>query len=555
VDGPSGFQSAGSDSHADLNPLSIRITCEVESGGRSFWVYGADAQVDITSRLTAATSYARADDPFNRYELGAVGAAYKLTERTTVTGEVAQSRSEFKDTGLAKRVELTHETDRMRARVFASEVEADFDNSSSFLLPGRIEGGFDLTYKLTKTTSFIGKGLYTENLANDGARQGVQADIEQAIGAWKVLAGARYSDETAAPANASTREVAPNTVNSLRTRVTAPVPLLKRATAYGEYEQDVNESAKKVAAAGFDYAFVSGGRVYARHEFLSSLGSVFSLNEDLRRHATVVGMERDYMKNGQVFNEYRASNEIDGRDAQAALGLRNLWSVADGVRATTRFEQVTPVRGEKRDRSTAVTGAIEYERQDNWRADARLEYRNSTSSDSVLNTLAYARQLNDDWTFLAKSIALFTTSKGFNAGETDQGRLQTGFAWRPKKSDRWNALGKYEYKRETDNHAKAIFSQRSAHMFNGDVNYDSQSRWNVSAHYATKFVHEEAYPTVGDYSAHLVGTRMGWTLTRRRDVGLNAFALIDGSNAEGFYAVGPEVGFFDRQKLQSRCRL
>ena len=44
-----------------------------------------------------------------------------------------------------------------------------------------------------------------------------------------------------------------------------------------------------------------------------------------------------YMKDGDVFSEYRLADAISGREAEAAIGLRNQWTIAEGVRLSHRL--------------------------------------------------------------------------------------------------------------------------------------------------------------------------------------------------------------------------
>lgn len=67
-------------------------------------------------------------------------------------------------------------------------------------------------------------------------------------------------------------------VNSLRAKLTVPFPWLKSASLYGEFENDVVETDKRMAAVGGDYQISSKSRLYARHEFINSLGGPFELN-------------------------------------------------------------------------------------------------------------------------------------------------------------------------------------------------------------------------------------------------------------------------------------
>ena len=66
--------------------------------------------------------------------------------------------------------------------------------------------------------------------------------------------------------------------------------------------------------------------------------------------------------------------------------------------------------------------------------------RVSPTSDSLLNTLGYARKLNTDWTFLTKTIFYGVENNGASDGTKIQSRFQTGLAYRQELEDRLDRL-------------------------------------------------------------------------------------------------------------------
>lgn len=520
---------------ANLNPMSIRITAEVDQGGGKFWVYGGDSHVRLSPQITLGGGLARDENPQDHYQLSSSDVTVKLSENTRVIAEVAHSEAQVEGNGWAERIDFKHKDDRTQIHAYLGKTDVAFSNPGALLLPGHIEGGLEFNYKLTASTSLIAQGIVSHVLATQAVRQGVRVEVEHSFGVWRVALGVRHSDNTAGENDPT------DTVNSVHSRVTVPVPIVKGAFVFGEYERDVR-SGRQMAATGFDYAFPAGGRAYGRHEFITSLDGPYDLSDTQRKHTTVLGLEHAFMKDGQFFNEYRADNELTTRDAEAAMGLRNLWKIADGIRANTSFERITPLSGTVPDESTAITGALDYAVDPRWRANARLEYRTSTATDSLLNTLGYARLLDTDWTFLGKTIFLVTDSKGANSGETVQSRVQAGLAWRPAQLDRWNALGKYEAKYETDSHATAQFERRLTQIISADVNYQPDAHWIVSGHYAGKWVRETGATGKGDTVAHLVGERIDYTINHRWDIALNANTLFDGDLRQNRFAIGPEAG-------------
>ena len=534
----------------NLNPISIRVTYEVDNGGDKFWVYGIDAQAKMTSWLEVGGAAVRDENPLGSYGLYSGNTTLKLAPKTFLIGEVAQSVTEQTD-GFAGRVELRHQDEKTEARVYFGRAENTFSNTASLLSAGRMEAGGKASYRLTSDTRLVGQALVTEAIETDAARKGVRVDIERTFpNQVRLEVGARYSTETVRPASPSTRGVTPNEVTSLRTKITAPIPKVKGATFYGEYENDVIEPDKRLVAVGGDYQLKPKTRLYARHEFINAIGGPFELNTVQQRNTTLIGLDTEYMKDGTLFNEYRMKDAISGRDAEAATGLRNHWHLAEGVRLNTTFERISPVSGGDDNEATSATAAIEYTRQPDWKGTARLELRASEPNDSLLNTLGYAHKLSRDWTFLSRSIIYVVNAKGSGAGDKTQARFQAGLAWRQTEVNRWNALAKYEYKFEDDATVANLQLYRHVHMLLCDVNFQATADLSFSAHYGGKLAFEESNGRDDTSDAHLFALRVTYDLNSRWDIALSGRVLFSGGNLSAQFGVGPEVGYKIRDSLR-----
>ena len=349
--------------------------------------------------------------------------------------EFAHSDDAIEGDGNAERFELRHSSEKLFVRIYWGRADDHFKNQTAILSAGRTEGGAQISYQIGKKTRAIIQAVDTE-AQDGGTRRGVLAGVEQTVGKdVRVEINGRYSTETASPASPSTSfpaGVTPNEVRSVRGKLTLPLPWTKSAgRIYGEYEQDVVDSDKRLAAVGGDYQLDSKARAYFRHEFISSLGGPFELNTVQQQNTTVFGIESNYAKDASFFNEYRVRDGISGQGAEAAIGLRNGWTLADGLRAHTTFERVTPTSGSSiTDEATAVTGALEYTANPDWKGTTRLELRTSPTVDSLLNSFGFAYKLTDNWTALAKSVVYIADNKGPSAINQTQARIQAGAAWR-----------------------------------------------------------------------------------------------------------------------------
>ena len=538
---------------ADLNPISIRVTYEVEQSGDRFWVYGGDAQVKVTDRIQVGGAFARDENPRDHYGLYSGNAVFDLGLKTFLFGEFAHSEDDIEGSGNAGRVELRHSSEKLFARVFWGRADSQFKNQTAILTAGRTEGGAQVSYQMSKNLRGLVQAVDTQS-SMGGSRRGVLFGVERTFGRdVRIEVDGRYSKETAIPASPSTAQTpgsTPNEVRSLRAKLTLPLPWTDgTGRVYGEYEQDIFETDKRLAAFGAQFQVDAKTRVYMRHEFISSLGGPFELNSVQRQNTTVVGVESTYAKDATLFNEYRARDAFSGREAEAAIGLRNAWTLSEGFRLNASFERVAPLEGATTtNESTAVTSGLEYTANPNWKGTARLELRKSDSADSLLNSLGLAYKLSDNWTALGKSVVYVAQNKSPGTLDQTQARIQGGFAWRQTTADVWNALGKYEFR--TENGGAGTFDggsasagntevQRRVNILSFDVNYQPGADWQLSTHYAGKLAFDDSDST----SAHLIATHLVYDLTKRLDLGLNASALVSGDGRSAQYAVGPEIGF------------
>jgi len=530
---------------ANLNPISIRISYEVDQGGDKFWTYGADGQAKIADWWEVGASGARDENPLGEYGLYSANTTFKVGKKTYLFGELARSDS-VGTAGDAGRVELRHQGDRTDFRIYYGRTDNTFSNSAAILGPGRQEAGVKFTQKITSNTRLLGQAILTEDLEKDGYLKGAQLVLERTFkNQVKLEAGGRFAEQTASPANAAGAYppgVTPTEVSALGAKLTVPIPKLKGGSLFAQYENDVVETDNKLVAIGGEATVLPKTRIYARHEFIDSLNMPYQLNSLQSQNTTVFGLESEYMKDGRSFNEYRMRDAITGREAEAAMGLRNMWDLGEGVRASTSFERVTPVLGDLETEATAVTGGLEYTRNPDWRGTVRLELRTATANDSLLNTFGYARKLSQDWAFLGRSTLHLVDNKGPTGGSRTQGRIQAGFAWRETATDRWNALMKYEFKVEDDSTQPSLALERNVHLALFDVNFQPSANWILSGHYGGKLAFEDSNGIHDAYDAHLFAFRVTYEINRRWDIGFNTSTLFSGKDGSIHYGVGPEVG-------------
>ncbi len=539
---------------ANLNPVSVRISYEVENGGDDFWVTGAAARLKPIERLEIGANYVEDRNPNDPLRLLSGHFAVDVDERTRLVGEVAQSNNDGKR-GLAGRLDLRHSGERLDSWAYWVKSERAFDNPNSLYLKGRMEIGLKSSYRLSDRTRLVGNAIWTEDEENGGTRRGVEAYVDQAMGRWlRGELGMRYVDETTAAASLDTAippGITPYHYTSARAKLSAVVPWWPRLSVFGEYEQDVTDLSARVLAAGGELQVANRTRLYARHEFISSLDGRFTLNPEQDRNVTLFGVETDALHNTNAFTEYRVSDVIGGRDAEAAIGLRNRWAIAQGLTLSTALERVQSVAGDalQNDDATAASIGVAYTRNPLWKGTGRVEYRLGETQNSMLSSFGVAAKLNDNWSFLGRSLLYMNGIQQQRSGGNDLvERFQLGVAYRPTDTNRWNALGRYEFKYEDDS-KQDLASKRLVHIFSTHLDYQIAPRLRGNGRYAVKWAQELADGPSESAFGQLLAARVTYDIAERWDVGVIGSAQTTGAFDAVNFGVGAEVGYLLTKNL------
>lgn len=174
---------------SDLNPVSLRITYELDQQTEKFWVFGADGQFKLSERLEVGASAVEDRNPYAEFRMGSANAGYRFGENTMLVAEFARTRSEVNTSSLnqvasqglkdvvgevegdAWRVEFAHDGDRFDARLFAARTDPAFNNPASPLYGGRGEYNARLGYAVSPRLELYVEALRSEDRNPDGGER------------------------------------------------------------------------------------------------------------------------------------------------------------------------------------------------------------------------------------------------------------------------------------------------------------------------------------------------------------------------------------------------
>lgn len=556
---------------ASLNPITIRVTYEISSGGPRFWVGGIDLREKLTDDFTLGGTYIRDANPSNQQNLRGSNFLWNLTPDTTLVGELAQSQSDLLGSGDARRIELRHTDPRLQTRVYAVQTDPTFSNPSSTYTAGAAEYGAKIGYAIDDKNRLVVEALKTTtsgsviqtpssiplagaptSVAGGASREGESIGIEHSLPMnVKLTTSLRHVDANAQPTQPLAAGAVPNAYTSARVRLDTPVPGVPKANAFAQYEQALDDANRKATTVGATYQVAPETKLYATHQTSNSLSGDYGLSPSQQNYATVGGIDTTYMKDGQLFNEYRVGSGIDGRSAEAAVGLRNLWHLAPGLGLSTSIQQVHAISGVVNDKATALTGALEYTANPDWKGSTRLEWSKSATSQTWLSSVGVAAKLNPDITFLTRGSYNQQTNAVAASGAIRLSQAQFGLAYRPADSDAWNALARVEFKRN-QNSTLGVGQNidEAANIFSMHANYQPNGSWVINGRYGVKLATDYSGGIASSYTAQILGGRSTWDLSSKWDAGVQYYIECGGNGRSSRQqAVGAEVGYLVMKNL------
>lgn len=547
----------------ELNPIYIRVTYEVDEGGDDYITAGGSLEWKIADNLAVSGTYVTDENPAGEVEVMGAGVEFRPWDNTTVMLEHAVTvrpngaADDLK--GEANRAEVRLNEGRLSANLYAAKTDPDYNTSSGqarisptqitgsqnvntgTLGAGREEFGLDMTLRITDSTNLTLDAYKTEDTATSGStdeREHISVAVSQRFGEYLTLELNVGQTEG---------ETANGTVIDDRTiggRITTKLPYVDNSSAFVEYKRDTNDQDQSLLAFGAEAPVSQRTKMYARHEIRNTLDSRREGFTDGQRNQTVFGFSTSYMDNqGSLFSEYRARDAFDGRSAEAAIGVRHGWELFDGFNLDASFEQVrsieTQTAGQDVDAMSAAIAA-DYVGDPLWKATGRLEWRQSQTRRSWLNTLGLGRKLSRDWTFLGRNS--ITLDQDRNTGDNSiRDRLQLGLAWRETDRNRWAVLARYELDYNDTPSSTGEDSDSLSHIVSAHLNYKPVEAWSVSGRYAYKYTGETIGNDKTNFDMHLVSARATYDFAERWDVGVIASTIFD-DNANN-YGLGLELGY------------
>ncbi len=473
-----------------------------QQGVRDFELYGADARIAIGTKGFLIAEYAHS------------------TNNSDVMGRVS---------GSAYRIEAESEIAKgVQGRAFYRSADAGFANDATIsFVPGQTRYGANVTAKVSPTTNvrvqydreknfgIAPQPLYTlEDLLTprvtaipgsqvDNSLTTISAGVQQRLGKADLTVDWIHRDRT----DKIPEQALSSTSDQLRSRLNLPLTSNLSFIAQNEltFSSDVDAVYPDRTLFGLSWKALPGVNVSLSQQFFTrgqySGNSITSLD---------VNGEHKLGSDTTLTGRYSMYGGGDGLGSSGALGIKQGWTIAAGLRANFAYEHIfgdffgrtgagtqfaQPFAPGQSASSLGVEGGDSYsvglDCADNpkFQANARYEHRNSSGGSNTVISASATGKISPSLTALARYQQANSSNQTLSALGTTKD-FKIGLAYRDINSDKFNALLRYEYRKNPATTPETILigsgTGSEDHTFALEAIYAPSWRWEFYGKYALR---------------------------------------------------------------------
>ncbi|MBD2523046.1 Ig-like domain-containing protein [Nostoc sp. FACHB-133] len=471
-------------------------------GVRDFQLYGADALISLGNQGRLIAEYAHSTNDSD--VVGKVsGEAYRLEAEGQITNGI-QGRAyyRFADTGFANNATISFVPGQTRygAQVTAkltstTNVRAQYDHEDNFGIAPQPLDTFEELFA-PRYESIPGSKV-------DNSLTTISAGIQQRLGSAIIdLDWIHRHREDRIPDSALS-----GTSDQLRSRFT--VPIAKNLTFQAQNEISLSSQKDSVypdrTIFGLNWAAIPGVNISLAQQFYTSGqysgNSITSLS---------VNGEHKLGSDTTLTGRYSILGGANEMTTQGAIGLNNRWTIASGLRLNVAYEHVfgnffgRTAAGQQYaqpfafgqsasaigfDGGDSYSVGLEYSDNPQFQASARYEHRSSSGGSNTVITAGAAGKISPALTALVRYQQAGSSNQKLS-GLGDTATLKLGLAYRDPNSDKFNALLRYEYRKNPSTIPDTILlgsgTGSEDHTFALEAIYAPNWQWEFYGKYALR---------------------------------------------------------------------
>lgn len=532
---------------SDLNPVSIRISYDLNNTTDEFWVSGIRLMHKVNPRLSAGASVTDDQNPISGYTLGSVSAIAHLSLSTKLSATSAyQIHRAQENDGDAQRVNIEHTWGGRRDyRTVMTWARASngFDNPAAGISQGREEWRIEHRQPVGNTIKATVEASRSRSLSENDRNTSASLMLEKTFSTWSLTAGGRH-----VRSQDQTQNLIFNTfLLGAEKRFTLKNGL--RGSFGVDYEQDVDTSDRYRLGLSGRLQLHKHVSAYARYELDQGL-SFQSYEIDANRNRLfTAGIESDILPSTKLYSEYRLKGNVGSNSVETASGVRGRYEIKPKLTISPALEVIDVMRGTNADDSIALSLGVADNRNPNRKLSAQAEVRETESSRYYGFRGTVAQRLNVDWTGLLREE--FTRQTPDTGELTSRHRMTIGFARRPKRSNEQHGLYMANWKID---YGPQDGQDRTTYLISTHQNRQIASNANLSGRFGARWTNID-FDNGRISSQVLMGdVRATFDIRRRWELDLRGGWLGTGGPHDGRYSFGFGLAWIAERNLRLGIR-
>ena len=498
------------------NPVSINIAYEHKSGKRNSFVGGIKYDGTFFKKLKiGALAVMEEQDTSNYYLVGA-NSTLPITKWLSLNGEYAFSSSPQISgnslNGQAYKVEMQVKAkDFFKANAYYRSVDSSFVNNSQ---SGSANETGSIKYGVkgvagNKITGLLSSEYYLQQnkmgTVNENSAEvfnlTYKRDITQKADVLLAYENAKRND------NASQDSISSRKSKIIRAKFNYKI--FEKLTGLIERDQNLVEGDQSKPT------FTGIGLKYAITEKIAIMAKYKRIEGDTPGNQFVFGLDTKVGDNTDISGKYEIGGATGNDRNRATIGLKNKWAVTDDLTLNFAYENVTT--SDHFETPTvdhqALSVAYEYLPESPIKTSGKYEF--NIKKETIQNNLMLNVDLKifNGLAVLAKTVNSRVDYRANDNDYTVKSNSQLGLAFRPEKSDAYNALLKAAYIVDKNTHVSNPVNQQrfivSTHHY-----WQPLDKLEIGFRYAYRVVTDEEIGLFKDHtSTHFFAMRLEYDLS------------------------------------------
>jgi hypothetical protein len=451
--------SAGARARQRIGPAAIGATAiQDQNAGGSYELAAVDAELNVGKSATLRAEFADSSGAdAARFVSEDGGLTYnQLSSETTAEGSAWKISAELDVGG------WFGQAGRHQVNMFHKSVDAGFASNGSHRDEGIERSGVHGRFKLNEAQEIHLRHDLEQRPTSVIATTGTDELRQTAIG-WSIKRsrwGAdveHFSSLLSGPSGQTLKE---STIAAVRAWYKVgerlQLALQQQATLEGE---EADRTTLEVRFRPVDRVQVEARVSDGDRGRAAEVGATLTVGESSiylaervaedsvgRRTSTVLGTRLPVGEGGQVYSEYRIEDSSAGEQRVSAVGVQKQWDLGTGLKVLVSGETAQTEAAAGGGDRTALSANVSYTDGDGLTTATRQEIRRdrgATDRTQLLSVNKLDYRVGTDLTLKLRYRYGKTIDDASDRAEARLEERTLGFAYRPVKHDRFNALAKY----------------------------------------------------------------------------------------------------------------